>query len=98
MIRKDWGDAFQELDDMEFNYEIFTRSSTTLDAISNNGWEAAGKFDYEGMKKFISDKQSIYKTKYTPKIMGNNNILYVFKSDNIREKYFQIKVKRGEPL
>jgi hypothetical protein len=97
MARGNWGDAFQELEDSEYKYEIFTKTSNTVDPISGNDWNINGVFNYEDMKKFVSDKQDVYETRYAPKNVGND-VLHVLKSGNIKEKYFHIKIKRGEPL
>lgn len=97
MIKNSRIDAFQELEDSEYKYEIFTKASTTLDSISDNDWNNNGVFNYEDMKQFVLNKQAIYETRYAPKII-DNDILHVLKSNNIKEKYFHIKIKRGEPL
>lgn len=97
MKRLSWGDAFQELEDSECNYEIFTKTSTTLESISDSDWKNIGIFNYENMKQFLSNKQTTYGITYAYNSIGNDSI-YVFKSDNIKEKYFQIKIKRAGPL
>lgn len=96
MFRKNWTEAFQELEDMEYDYEIFTRKSTTIDSFSDNGWDNLGVFDYEKMNEFISKQTSAHKINYSPKISGSSTIYLFERNNEQRERYFQVKVTRRD--
>jgi len=91
MVRKTWSDAFDELNDYEFSYNVFRKKSLDMNS-SQDGWDFLGVKTYKETSNFILEQK--FHKRFAP-IHTYDVTYYTFR---INEEYLHIKVQKNAPI